>query len=392
MNTLLNEALERGILDLTVICNTLDMVKRQEYLSKHQYKIYQNKDGRWCTYLPGRKRIQSKFKESLEDAIVSYYRESAFNPTVGDIFNDWNRTRADFGKIKESTATRFDRDFDKFFADLRGIPIKSLNPDDISIFLETQITKYHLTRKAFANLKTLTKGILKKAKKMNLFPYPVDSIFADLDVSDRDFRRKVPDDSKEIFYDDELKLIRDYCMDHKDDLSCLGVLLMFVTGLRVGEVVCLKTSDILQGEIFVHRTETQYYKEGKNHFEVSEYPKTPSGIRRVIVPDSYSWLLETLASVSTDYIFIGMHGRRMHTNQLRKRLYQICKKLDIPVRSPHKLRKTYGTILLDNHVDSKIVERQMGHVDISTTEVHYHRDRKRTQQKRDIINSLAEFS
>jgi len=81
----------------------------------------------------------------------------------------------------------------------------------------------------------------------------------------------------------------------------------------------------------------------------------------------------------------------MHTNQIRKRLYQICKKLDIPLRSPHKLRKTYGTILLDNHVDSKVIEKQMGHTDISTTELHYHRDRKRAQQKREIINSITEL-
>lgn len=55
----------RGILDETVICKTLEMVRNQEYLKQHQYKIYQNKDGRWVTYLPGRKRIQRKNLASL---------------------------------------------------------------------------------------------------------------------------------------------------------------------------------------------------------------------------------------------------------------------------------------------------------------------------------------
>ena len=392
MNTLLNEAISRGILDLTVICNTLDMVKRQEYLEKHPYKIYQNNNGRWCTSLPGRKRIQSKFKESLEDVLIQYYKEAENNPTVCDIFRQWNDRRLELGKIKASTATRFDHDFDKYFAKFGEKRIRSLTPGDISDFLEEQLTKYKLTRKAFANLKTLTKGIFKRAKKLNLFPYSVEAIFQDLDVSDREFKTSAVDDSREIFYDDELELIQSYCKEHLDDLSCLGVLLLFATGLRVGELVTLKFCDILQGEIYVHRTETQYRKDGKNYFEVSEYPKTPAGVRRVIVPDSYLWILDKFKGDPSDYIFIGMHGKRMHTNQIRKRLYQICKKIDIPVRSPHKLRKTYGTILLDNHVDSKVIERQMGHVDISTTELHYHRDRKRTQQKRDIINSIAEFS
>ena len=158
-------------------------------------------------------------------------------------------------------------------------------------------------------------------------------------------------------------------------------------------VVCLKKTDILDREIAVHRIETQFRKDGLNYFEVSESSKTEAGVRRVVIPDAYKWVLDDLLKLGGDeWIFTGMHGKRMHTSQIRKRLYSVCKTIDIPVRSPHKLRKTYGTILLDNHVDSKIVEKQMGHTDVRTTEIHYHRDRKRTQQKRDIINSIAEFS
>lgn len=45
MDTLLNELLKNGILDETVICKIKEM-ENQEYLKKHRYKIYQNKDGR----------------------------------------------------------------------------------------------------------------------------------------------------------------------------------------------------------------------------------------------------------------------------------------------------------------------------------------------------------
>ena len=115
MSTLLNEAISHGILDLAVIERQVNAMKRQEYLDKHKNKVYQNKDGRWVTYLPGRKRIQRADKESLNDAIVEYYRNAEDNPTVGDIFNEWNQRRLELGRIKASTATRFDHDFDKFF-------------------------------------------------------------------------------------------------------------------------------------------------------------------------------------------------------------------------------------------------------------------------------------
>ena len=44
-------------------------------------------------------------------------------------------------------------------------------------------------------------------------------------------------------------------------------------------------------------------------------------------------------------------------------------------KSPHKIRKTYGSILLDNHIDNKLIIEQMGRTDIRCTEEHYHRNR-----------------
>lgn len=53
-----------------------------------------------------------------------------------------------------------------------------------------------------------------------------------------------------------------------------------------------------------------------------------------------------------------------------------CKKLGIYRKSPHKIRKTYGTD---------------GHTDISSTENHYHRNRRSIDAKSQIISSLPEF-
>ena len=378
-------AVEDIILSSEVASWALSMIKREELLKKHKYDIYQGKDGKWYTYLPGRKKLKRTSRDLLVDALVSYYDTNRI--TLQEFFTDWNDRRAELNKIKESTASRNRYDFARYFGELKDRAVSDFTPDEITDFLESQVNKFNLSAKGFSNLKTLTRGIFKRAKKLKLIFWDV------VDVSDKEFRKTAVDDSKEIFYDDEVKDLMAYCKDHRSDLSSLGIALMFVSGLRVGEVVCLKKTDILDREIYVHRIETQYRKDGLNYFDVSDSSKTPTGVRRVIIPDSFSWILSDLEKYGGDeWIFTGMHGRRMHTSQIRKRLYSVCKAIDIPVRSPHKLRKTYGTILLDNHVDSKIVEKQMGHTDVKTTEIHYHRDRKRTQQKRDVINSIAEFS
>ena len=81
----------------------------------------------------------------------------------------------------------------------------------------------------------------------------------------------------------------------------------------------------------------------------------------------------------------------MTAQSIRMRMKRICKKLDILYKSPHKARKTYGSILLDNHIDNNMIIGQMGHTDILCTEKHYHRNRKSMSHKVDVINNIPEF-
>lgn len=77
---------------------------------------------------------------------------------------------------------------------------------------------------------------------------------------------------------------------------------------------------------------------------------------------------------------------------IRKRLYRICDEVGIKRRSPNKMRKTYASILLDNKIDVNLVESMMGHTQITTTEMHYHRNRKSELKKQEILSQIPEFS
>ena len=399
LDDVLNYAIQNDILDLTVLRRTYEMAKKEEYLKKHRFKVYQGKDGRWFTYVPdlrketGRRQVVRHTREELDDAIVAAYKDLEDNPTIREVFEEWQERRLYLNKICDATVTREKQIFNRHFGDLEKRKIRSIMPEEYVSFLEEQIPMYNLSRKAFSNLKGLLKGILKRAKKRKLIFFSIDSIFSDLDVSEQDFKPKIIDDKKEIFFDDEFNEILHYCYNHRDDVRCLGIALMFVSGLRVGEVVALKHSDISDDMVHVHRTETRYHQDGHNVFEVKEYPKTPAGVRRVIIPDSYAWVLQGLRVMShgSDFIFVAKSGSRLHTDSIRRKQTRICKKLEITPRSPHKARKTYGSILIDNNVDSKVVEKQMGHTDIACTGNYYHRDRRNDQQKRKIINSIPEF-
>ena len=84
--------------------------------------------------------------------------------------------------------------------------------------------------------------------------------------------------------------------------------------------------------------------------------------------------------------------KRLTTLLIRKRVYKMCKDTNIYKKSPHKIRATYDTILLDANLDKRFIKDQMGHSDITTSEKYYHRNRKSLDKKSEMINSISEFS
>lgn len=60
----------------------------------------------------------------------------------------------------------------------------------------------------------------------------------------------------------------------------------------------------------------------------------------------------------------------------RKRLYKICKNIGIIPKSPYKIWKMCGTILLDNGDDQQLILDEMSHVDILHSKNYYHRNRE----------------
>ena len=63
-------ALQYGIVEMDKIAKSVEMEKRNEILSRHPYKIWQNNQGIWLTYLPdkekGRIFRKRKTREDIE--------------------------------------------------------------------------------------------------------------------------------------------------------------------------------------------------------------------------------------------------------------------------------------------------------------------------------------
>ncbi len=394
---MLQYMLENDMIDLSHIQGQIEMKNRKELLAKHPYAVWQGKkDARWYTYLPvdngGRKLVKRSTQKKIEDLIVDYWKAQAEDPTIEDVFQEWNDWRLEMNKISASTHIRNQQIFNRHFAEFGKKRIKFVEVDDFVEFLEGQIPEHHLTAKAFANLKSVTGGIIKRAKRKKLIYYTADDVFHEIETSDRDFKKSVKDDSEEVFNVEETDKIIRYLVAHPDIWN-LGLLILFATGLRSGELVALKWEDISSDAIFVRRTETRFKDEnGKWRYEVKDFPKTEAGVRVVAVPQSYQWIFPAIRKLHDDeeYVFVRK-GARMRTTCMRDRFRRVCKKLEIPNRSLHKIRKTYCSILFENGLDSKLITKQMGHTDIMCSEIHYHRNRKDLDETIKEISAIPDF-
>lgn len=90
-----------------------------------------------------------------------------------------------------------------------------------------------------------------------------------------------------------------------------------------------------------------------------------------------------------EYVFM-QDGERIRSYIFRTRLYSNCKKLNIVVKSPHKVRKTYGSKLYDSDaITESFMIEQMGHTDITCLKKHYYYNRMDSNEKMNMLNQAA---
>ena len=393
----LNYLIDNGIIDLPNIRSIIEMKKRQELLNNHPYKIWCGSNGKWYTYLPdetkGRVLKKKSTKEDIEDVVIKYQESIMSNPTIEELFDEWNNHRRDIGRIAKSSHTRLRQVFDRHFKEFGKRRIASVKENEWIDFLEVQVFEHDLSSKAFASLKSITKGMLKWAKRQGMITYNPELMLTELDLSDNVFTKKIKEDYEEVFDEEETQKMLSYLTSNRD-IRNDGITLLFVSGMRVGELVGIKPQDINlnSNTVKIRRTETRFKDGDETIYAIKEYPETTAGIREIVIPSSYSWLLKELYIKSRGQEFVfEENGKRITTLLIRKRIYSICKKTGVYKKSPHKIRATYDTILLDNGVDKRTVKDQMGHSDIAVSEKNYHRNRKSIKNKAVIIDGIADF-
>ncbi len=151
--------------------------------------------------------------------------------------------------------------------------------------------------------------------------------------------------------------------------------LMYASGLRVSEMVDLKTIEVGLNEGVVRVISGKGGKERLVPFgaEAATWLKKYLEIAR-------PQLLDTKAQhKATQDLFLARHTGQGMTRQafwhIIKR-YATLAGIDVPL-SPHTLRHAFATHLLNHGADLRVVQLLLGHADISTTQIYTHVARER---------------
>ena len=83
MDEILKYLIDNDKIDLIEIKQEIELKENKRYLEKHEYEIWQGKNGKWYTYLPdadkGRVQRQRNSRKEIEALIISYHKKQEEN-------------------------------------------------------------------------------------------------------------------------------------------------------------------------------------------------------------------------------------------------------------------------------------------------------------------------
>lgn len=161
----------------------------------------------------------------------------------------------------------------------------------------------------------------------------------------------------------QLKNDRNTIYAKKSILRDIAILeLLFATGLRVSEICSLRNKyiDILHGEILVL---------GKG---AKERIIQVTNINTIESLENYFDIFKSSKDLNKDaYYFINRRGQRLSEQSVRfmvKKYSNMCGIKDNI--TPHMFRHTFATMLLEDDVDIRYIQRILGHSSIITTQIY----------------------
>ena len=177
-----------------------------------------------------------------------------------------------------------------------------------------------------------------------------------------------------------IKEIEDILHADLSELQTLMVELLYSCGLRVSELVNLKITDIDMSSKYI----LCFGKGSKERI-------VPLGLKAIEALKNYlpcRNCLVRLYNITSKKLLINESGKLVNRHYVYNFIHTCGKKIHKNI-SPHTLRHSFATHLLENGAELRVVQELLGHSDVSTTQLYTHISKKRLK---DVYFSIREKS
>lgn len=231
-----------------------------------------------------------------------------------------------------------------------NINFYSVNKDDVIKYLKYLDTK-KINNKSISNSLSALRNFydfLLDNKKVKINPFKL--------VHNPKIDKKLPNFLSITDMDDIFTSIK--CDSLLDYRNLLIVELLYDTGMRVSELVNLKVNDFNRGERSI-----RVLGKGKKERIVYYTEKCENALANYL----------NIRNNDNEYLILNFKGNKISTRGIEKIIDNIILKASVNTKaSPHTIRHTFATHLLNGGADIKSVQELLGHSSLNTTEIYTH--------------------
>ena len=275
-------------------------------------------------------------------------------------------------RLSEKTVKSYKTDLSFFLQHLKEYKNKSINFSDLERLDQSDLTSWFYKRinngishrsnaRSLSSIKSFLHFLIKKKKiKYSLF----------MRIKGPKFNSNLP---RPLSHNQVSKIFKNIVENKQKwvgmrDLSI--ILLMWGYGLRISEVLNLKLSDLQSNDLSI-------FGKGK---------KT----RLIPIAEEVSMFLKQMIKKcpfefdENNFIFVGIRGKKLKAEIIQKEIRRLRNSFMLPDNTtPHSLRHTFATELLENMVDLRVIQEILGHSSLSTTQKY---TKVSSDRLRDVIS------
>ncbi len=257
-------------------------------------------------------------------------------------------------KLSKNTYESYKEDLKHYIDFFNKASIKNITKEDIIDFIK-YLNKLELSPKSINHIIGTVKGL----HSYHSMYYDIPNVMEDIE------RLKTKKTLPRVLNIEDVDRLLDIELNDEFDYRNKAMLeLMYSSGLRVSELVNLSLNDIDLNECMV-----KVFGKGSKERII------PIGDYAIEALNKYinEYRNSMLKGYITDYLFLNNHGKNMTRQGFFKILRSIAKKKDINVEfSPHTLRHSFATHMLEHGADLRSIQELLGHENMSTTSIYTH--------------------